>query len=92
MIVVMMMTMIIVVMMMMAMMLVVMVMVMVMMMMVMMMVVMIVMILLTYRIYLFTRPGHLFNFWTFRVGANSRWTLIKFKPFFCNQTLNNNKT
>ena len=91
MIVVMMMTMIIVVMIMMAMMLVVIMMV-VTMMMVMMMVVtmmmlvaMIVMILLTYRIYLITRPGHLFNFWTFRVGANSRWMLIKFKPFFfCN--------
>ena len=32
---------------------------------------------LTYRIYSIKRPGHLFNFWTFRVGAYSRWALIR---------------
>ena len=32
---------------------------------------------LTYRIYSIKRPGRLFNFWTFRVGAYSRWALIR---------------
>ena len=59
-----------------------------------------------YRIYSINRPGHLLNFWTLRVGAYSRWALIrgwaliKFSPFsasvvclFCNKTINgNNKT
>ena len=59
-----------------------------------------------YRIYLINRPGRLLNFWTLRVGAYSRWVLIrgwaliKFSPFsrsviciFCNKTVNgNNKT
>ena len=42
---------------------------------------------LKYRIYLIKRPGRLFNFWTLRVGAYSRWVfiqgwaLIKFSPF-----------
>ena len=34
-----------------------------------------------YRIYSIKRPGRLFNFWTFRVGAYSWWALIKFSPF-----------
>ena len=34
-----------------------------------------------YRIYSIKRPGRLLNFWTLRVGAYSRWTLIKFSPF-----------
>ena len=59
-----------------------------------------------YRIYSINRPGRLLNFWTLRVGAYSRWALIrgwaviKFSPFsasevclFCNKTINaNNKT
>ena len=58
------------------------------------------------RIYSINRPGRLLNFWTLRVGANSRWALIrgwaliKFSTFsasevclFCNKTINaNNKT
>ena len=58
------------------------------------------------RIYLINRPGRLLNFWTLRVGAYSRWALIrgwaliKFSTFstsvvclFCNKTINsNNKT
>ena len=61
---------------------------------------------LSYRIYSINRPGRLLNFWTLRVGAYSRWplirgwALIKFSPFstsdvclFCNKTINaNNKT
>ena len=55
---------------------------------------------MTYRIYSINRPGRLLNFWTLRVGAYSRWALIKFSPFsasevclFCNKTVNaNNKT
>ena len=35
----------------------------------------------SYRIYSIKRPGRLFNFWTFRVSAYSRWALIKFSPF-----------
>ena len=60
----------------------------------------------SYRIYSINRPGRLLNFWTLRVGAYSRWALIrgwaliKFSPFsasevclFCNKTINaNNKT
>ena len=34
-----------------------------------------------YRIYSIKRPGRLLNFWTLRVGAYSRWALIKFSPF-----------
>ena len=63
-------------------------------------------IIITYRIYSINRPGNLLNFWTLRVGAYSRWALIrgweliKFSPFsasevclFCNKTINaNNKT
>ena len=30
-----------------------------------------------YRIYSIKRPGRLLNFWTFRVGAYSRWALIR---------------
>ena len=59
-----------------------------------------------YRIYSINRPGRLLNFWTLRVGAYSRWALIrgwaliKFSSFstsvvriFCNKTVNgNNKT
>ena len=59
-----------------------------------------------YRIYSINRPGRLLNFWTLRVGAYSRWALIrgwaliKFSPFsasevclFCNKAINaNNKT
>ena len=53
-----------------------------------------------YCIYSINRPGRLLNFWTLRVGAYSRWALIKFSPFsasevclFCNKTVNaNNKT
>ena len=60
-----------------------------------------------YRIYSINRPGLLLiNFWTLRVGAYSRWALIrgwaliKFSLFsasevclFCNKTINaNNKT
>ena len=59
-----------------------------------------------YRIYSINRPRRLLNFWTLRVGAYSRWVLIrgwaliKFSPFsasevclFCNKTINaNNKT
>ena len=59
-----------------------------------------------YRIYSINRPGRLSNFWTLRVGAYSRWALIrgwaliKFLPFlasevclFCYKTVNaNNKT
>ena len=33
--------------------------------------------LLTYRIYSINRPGRLLNFWTLRVGAYSRWALIR---------------
>ena len=42
---------------------------------------------LAYRIYSIKRPGRLFKFWTFQVGAYSRWALIrswaliKFSPF-----------
>ena len=54
----------------------------------------------SYRIYSINHPGRLLNFWTLRVGAYSRWVLIKFSPFsasevclFCNKTINaNNKT
>ena len=41
----------------------------------------------SYRIYSINRPGRLLNFWTLRVGAYSRWALIrdlaliKFSPF-----------
>ena len=59
-----------------------------------------------YRIYSINHPGRLLNFWILRVGAYSRWALIrgwaliKFLPFstsvvciFCNKTVNgNNKT
>ena len=58
---------------------------------------------LPYRIYSINRPGRLLNFWTLRVGAYSRWALIrgwaliKFSPFsrsvtciFCNKTVNGN--
>ena len=59
-----------------------------------------------YHIYSINRPGRLLNFWTLRVGAYSRWALIrgwaliKFSLFsaseiclFCNKTINaNNKT
>ena len=59
-----------------------------------------------YRIYSINRPGRLLNFWTLRVGAYSRWALIrgwaliKFSAFsacvlclFCDKTINgNNKT
>ena len=40
-----------------------------------------------YRIYSINRPGRLLNFWTLRVGAYSKWALIrgwaliKFSPF-----------
>ena len=57
-----------------------------------------------YRIYSINRPGCLLNFWTLRVGAFSRWALIrgwaliKFSPFsaivvslFCNKTQRCNK-
>ena len=37
-----------------------------------------------YRIYSINRPGRLLNFWTLRVGAYSRWALIKFSPFSAN--------
>ena len=30
-----------------------------------------------YRIYSINRPGRLLNFWTFGVGAFSRWALIR---------------
>ena len=30
-----------------------------------------------YRIYSINRPGRLLNFWTVRVGAYSRWALIR---------------
>ena len=56
-----------------------------------------------YRIYLINRPGRLLNFWTLKVGACSRWALIRgwapvqFPPFsgsvvclFCNKTINSN--
>ena len=44
----------------------------------------------SYRIYSINRPGRLLNFWTLRVGAYSRWVLIR---GFCNKTINaNNKT
>ena len=50
-----------------------------------------------YRIYSINRPGCLLNFWTLRVGAYSRWALIKFSPFsrsvtclFYNKTVNGN--
>ena len=33
--------------------------------------------LFNYRIYSIKRPGRLLNFWTLRVGAYSRWTLIR---------------
>ena len=60
----------------------------------------------SYRIYSINLPGRLLSFWTLRVGAYSRWALIrgwaliKFSPFlasevclFCNKTINaNNKT
>ena len=32
---------------------------------------------LKYRIYSINRPGRLLNFWTLRVGAYSRWALIR---------------
>ena len=32
---------------------------------------------LNYRIYSINRPGRLLNFWTLRVGAYSRWALIR---------------
>ena len=32
---------------------------------------------ISYRIYSIKRPGHLLNFWTLRVGAYSRWALIR---------------
>ena len=32
---------------------------------------------LEYRIYSINRPGRLLNFWTLRVGAYSRWALIR---------------
>ena len=57
-----------------------------------------------YRIYSINRPGRLLNFWPLRVGAYSRWALIrgwaliKFSTFsasvgcvFCNKTINGNK-
>ena len=61
---------------------------------------------LIYRIYSINRHGRLLNFWTLKVGAYSRWALIrglvliKSSPFsasvvclFCNNTINgNNKT
>ena len=31
----------------------------------------------TYRIYSINRPGRLLNFWTLRVGAYSKWALIR---------------
>ena len=56
-----------------------------------------------YRIYSINRPGRLLNFWTLRVGAYSRWALIrgwaliKFSAFsasvvclFCNKSINGN--
>ena len=56
-----------------------------------------------YRIYSINCPGRLLNFWALRVGADSRWALIrgwvliKFSPFsasevclFCNKTINAN--
>ena len=60
----------------------------------------------SYRIYSINRLGRLLNFCTLRVGANSRWALIrgwaliKFSTFsarvvclFCNKTITgNNKT
>ena len=52
---------------------------------------------LVYRIYSINRPGRFFNFWTLRVGAHSRWAVIKFSPFsasavclLCNKTINSN--
>ncbi len=45
-----------------------------------------------YRIYSIKRPGRLLNFWTSRVGAYSRWALIrgwaliKFSPFVASST------
>ena len=59
-----------------------------------------------YRIYSINRPGRLLNFWTLRVGAYSRWALIRgwalieFSTFsaslvcvFSNKTINgNNRT
>ena len=61
---------------------------------------------ITVLFYSINRPGRLSNFWTLRVGAYSRWALIrgwaliKFSPFsaseaclFYNKTINaNNKT
>ena len=32
---------------------------------------------ITYRIYSIKRPGRLLNFWTLKVGAYSRWALIR---------------
>ena len=32
---------------------------------------------IAYRIYSINRPGRLLNFWTLRVGAYSRWALIR---------------
>ena len=60
----------------------------------------------SYRIYSINRPGRLLNFWTLRVGAYSRWALIRgwalveFSTFsaslvcvFSNKTINgNNRT
>ena len=50
-----------------------------------------------YRIYSINLPRRLLNFWTLRVGAYSRWALIKFSSFwasvvclFCNKTINGN--
>ena len=43
-------------------------------------------ILTVYRIYSINRPGRLLNFWTLRVGAYSRWALIRgwaLINFFC---------
>ena len=55
---------------------------------------------LKYRIYSINRPGRILNFWTLRVGAYSRWALIrgwaliKISPFsaskvclFCNKIM-----
>ena len=53
-----------------------------------------------YRIYSINRPGRLLIFWTLRVGAYSRWALVrgwafKLSPFsasvvclFCDKTIN----
>ena len=36
----------------------------------------------TYRIYSINHPGRLLNFWTLRVGAYSRWALIRINTVF----------